>query len=176
MKDTAGLNTVALIEEHYIEGRGLPRTSVDFLRESYLSKGMLGRKSGKCGLYPAGSTTTVSVRANVFHHERDNAPNLYFLDLGVSNPRIAKIQHARRILSGSIDGRPLRTITISQHILDGILILLSTDRIYWICMGTSGGPDGRVKSCLLNGSFPWIAKSIGDLNALKEITLNELNR
>lgn len=48
-----GLDTVALIEDHYIEERQLsPTYTVDYLRREYISKGKLGAKSPFGGLYP----------------------------------------------------------------------------------------------------------------------------
>ncbi|KAK4075572.1 hypothetical protein Trihar35433_2132 [Trichoderma harzianum] len=48
-----GLDTVALIEDHYIKERQLsPTYTVDFLRREYLDKGRLGAKSPHGGLYP----------------------------------------------------------------------------------------------------------------------------
>ncbi|KAH0533454.1 hypothetical protein TsFJ059_002022 [Trichoderma semiorbis] len=51
--DAVGLDTVALIEDHYIKERQLsPTYTVDFLRREYLDKGRLGAKSPHGGLYP----------------------------------------------------------------------------------------------------------------------------
>ncbi|EHK25890.1 uncharacterized protein TRIVIDRAFT_189581 [Trichoderma virens Gv29-8] len=51
--DAVGLDTVALIEDHYIRERQLSSTyTVDFLRREYLAKGKLGAKSPCGGLYP----------------------------------------------------------------------------------------------------------------------------
>ncbi|KAJ8109729.1 hypothetical protein OPT61_g7244 [Boeremia exigua] len=51
--DQVGLDTVALIEQHYIAERGLSSThTVDFLKANYLDQGKLGNKSDKGGLYP----------------------------------------------------------------------------------------------------------------------------
>ncbi|KAK4184034.1 hypothetical protein QBC35DRAFT_541498, partial [Podospora australis] len=46
MMDHVGLDTVALIEQHYVNERGLsPELTVDFLKINYLDKGKLGTKS-----------------------------------------------------------------------------------------------------------------------------------
>ncbi|KAK7215871.1 hypothetical protein V2G26_003874 [Clonostachys chloroleuca] len=51
--DAVGLDTVALIEDHYIRERQLsPIYTVDFLRREYLAKGKLGAKPPHGGLYP----------------------------------------------------------------------------------------------------------------------------
>jgi 3-hydroxyacyl-CoA dehydrogenase len=55
MMDAVGLDTVAVIEQHYIKERGLNGgETVDFLEKNYISQGKLGAKSGKGGLYPPG--------------------------------------------------------------------------------------------------------------------------
>ncbi|KAM0445210.1 hypothetical protein ACHAO4_009915 [Trichoderma viride] len=50
--DVIGLDTVALIEDHYIKERGLSTDTVDFLRREYIAKGKLGAKSPHGGFYP----------------------------------------------------------------------------------------------------------------------------
>ncbi len=55
--DLVGLDTVAFIEEHYVKERGLSlEHTLDFLKREYISKGLLGAKSGKGGLFPAEHT------------------------------------------------------------------------------------------------------------------------
>ncbi|KAE8376418.1 NAD(P)-binding protein [Aspergillus bertholletiae] len=51
--DAVGLDTVAFIERHYIDERGLsPQKTVDFLQQNYLDHGKLGSKCPQGGLYP----------------------------------------------------------------------------------------------------------------------------
>ncbi|KAM7194186.1 NAD(P)-binding protein [Naviculisporaceae sp. PSN 640] len=53
MMDNAGLDTIALIEDHYVEERGLDSSlTSDFLWREYVNKGKLGKNSAKGGLYP----------------------------------------------------------------------------------------------------------------------------
>ncbi|XP_014557022.1 hypothetical protein COCVIDRAFT_15602 [Bipolaris victoriae FI3] len=52
ISEGVGLDTVALIEGHYVAERGLPSSHVDFLKAEYLDKGKLGNKSAKGGLFP----------------------------------------------------------------------------------------------------------------------------
>lgn len=48
LMDQVGLHTVCDIEDHYIKERGyLPEYAVNFIRQSYVTKGNLGRMSGK---------------------------------------------------------------------------------------------------------------------------------
>lgn len=51
LMDKVGLDTIAFIEDNYIQERGLDgRLTVDWLRENYISQGKLGDKSDKSGL------------------------------------------------------------------------------------------------------------------------------
>ncbi|KAJ5095330.1 Dehydrogenase [Penicillium alfredii] len=47
MMDTVGLDTVANIEEVYVQQRGLDPRAMQWLRDTYVSKGNLGSKGGK---------------------------------------------------------------------------------------------------------------------------------
>ncbi|EAW12128.1 3-hydroxyacyl-CoA dehydrogenase family protein [Aspergillus clavatus NRRL 1] len=47
MIDRVGLDTVYNIEKHYVEERGLDGKTIEWLKENYLDRGILGRKSGK---------------------------------------------------------------------------------------------------------------------------------
>jgi 3-hydroxyacyl-CoA dehydrogenase len=76
MMDAVGLDTVAFIEEHYIQERGLSSVAtVDYLKREFLSKGKLGAKSGAGGLYPPGQTTKTSSEAQG-DHSNLHAPTL----------------------------------------------------------------------------------------------------
>jgi 3-hydroxyacyl-CoA dehydrogenase len=75
MMEGVGLDTVELIEEHYIEERGLSgEKTTEFLKKNYISQGKLGAKSGKGGLYPPGHTTKTTPEKS--HHENLHAPSL----------------------------------------------------------------------------------------------------
>ena len=51
--DNVGLDTVSFIEQHYVSERGLDREHLDWLNETYVKHGKLGKKApGKGGLYP----------------------------------------------------------------------------------------------------------------------------
>src|SRR5690348_805352 len=60
MMDAIGLDTVAFIEDNYVQERHLDPTARDWLQKNYVDQGKLGAKSGKGGLYPAGETTKSS--------------------------------------------------------------------------------------------------------------------
>lgn len=76
MMDAVGLDTVELIEEHYMKERGLSgEKTVDFLKKNYIDHGKLGAKCGKGGLYPAGATTKTTGEKDS-HHDNVHAPSL----------------------------------------------------------------------------------------------------
>ncbi|KAF2634815.1 NAD(P)-binding protein [Massarina eburnea CBS 473.64] len=53
LMDKVGLDTVSLIEQHYINERGLDGAhTVEYLKREFLDQGKLGNKSEKGGLYP----------------------------------------------------------------------------------------------------------------------------
>ena len=57
-----GLDTVAFIENHYVEERKLSREkTVNFLQQNYLDRSKLGKKSDKGGLYSPESKLAVLI-------------------------------------------------------------------------------------------------------------------
>lgn len=52
MMDEVGLDTVAFIEDNYVQERGLDSTARDWVRENFVEKGKLGAKSENGGFYP----------------------------------------------------------------------------------------------------------------------------
>ncbi|PHH87862.1 hypothetical protein CDD83_8303 [Cordyceps sp. RAO-2017] len=136
MMDAVGLETVALIEQHYIKERGLPAAHVDFLR-SYIDAGRLGAKSVKGGLHPTGTTIKAKGEARCWH-DNVHAPE--------------KPLSSGRILVGSANGRPLRELVTGLVTPDGIGVSLRAGRIFWTSMGVPSDNDGRVCSCRLDGS------------------------
>lgn len=54
MMDSVGLDTVAFIEDNYVQERHLDPTARDWLQKNYVEQGKLGAKSDKGGLYSAG--------------------------------------------------------------------------------------------------------------------------
>lgn len=72
LMDKIGLDTVAFIEDNYIQERGLDGTmTVDWLREKYIEQGKLGNKSDGGGLYPKLGTPS------------ESEGRLYLLDVGL---------------------------------------------------------------------------------------------
>ncbi|GME37420.1 hypothetical protein GTA08_BOTSDO08520 [Neofusicoccum parvum] len=149
MMDDVGLDTVAFIEEHYIQERGLPSAHVEYLRENYTSQGKLGRKSTHGGLLaPADTSPTAPPPAQ---------PKLLVLDLGLSQPlgtakTPADIPHRGRVLELSADGTTTRTLADAQPLPDGLVHDPTTNRLYWTNMGDPSAADGSVLSSALDGS------------------------
>lgn len=150
MMDSVGLDTVSFIEKHYIAERGLPDVPVQFLQQ-YIDQGRLGAKSAKGGLLPPGHTTKA---ADVNHGDHDNvhAPLLYLLDIGLSAISLKDVFHSGRVLVGSLDERPLKTLVSEQHMPDGIDISLSAGKLFWTSMGVPSENDGSLFSSNLDGS------------------------
>lgn len=171
-----GLDTVAFIEDNYIEERRLdPAPTVNWLRKNYIDQGKLGAKSGKGGLYPPGDTTKPP-QASSGHHDNLAAPLLYFLDLGVgANFEASKGFSGGKVMTASADGNNLRTLIDDMTSPDGIDVSISTGRIFWTSMGIPGKPDGSVLSAKLDGSdvHPIIPK--GDTNTPKQLVIDHEN-
>lgn len=151
MMDAVGLDTVSLIEKHYIEERNLPDTGVLPFLQKYIDQGKLGAKSSKGGLYPPGHTTK-TVGENQTAYDNINAPALYILDLGLANDPNDAYQRGR-ILVGSADGKsPLRTVVDNQPLPDGIALSPAAGKLFWTNMGVPNINDGSVMSCNLDGT------------------------
>ncbi|MCJ1318258.1 hypothetical protein MMC15_003586 [Xylographa vitiligo] len=174
MMDAVGLDTVALIEEHYITERHLSSAfTVDYLRANYLSRGALGAKSNKGGLYPPGYTVKAAGEPSDDHHNV-HAPTLYFLDIGLST--LTDTMHAGRILVGAPDGRPTRTLVAGQTLPDGLDVDVAAGRLYWTNMGVPSQNDGCVRSCALDGSDVTTIIPSGHVHTPKQLVLDHANR
>jgi 3-hydroxyacyl-CoA dehydrogenase len=173
MMDAVGLDTVSLIEQHYMHERGLSgEGTVDFLQK-YIEDGRLGAKSGKGGLYPAGFTTKAADEPKGDHDDL-HAPTLYFLDIGLSNePKVAFSKG--RILAGNPDGRPTRTLVDNQHLPDGIAVSVPHDRIFWTNMGRPNDNDGALFSSKLDGSDVKEIVPQGKVHTPKQTFLDQQN-
>lgn len=151
MMDSVGLDTVSLIEKHYIQEWGLPDTGVIGFLQKYIDEGKLGAKSSKGGLYPAGHTTKTADQVQTAYDNLE-APALYILDLGLANEP-NEVYTKGRILVGSADGKsPLRTVVDHQSMPDGIALSPAAGKIFWTNMGVPNINDGSIRSCNLDGS------------------------
>ncbi|OHE94365.1 3-hydroxyacyl-CoA dehydrogenase [Colletotrichum orchidophilum] len=157
MMDEVGLDTVAFIEDHYVKERGLsPEYTVDFLQREYLSKGRLGKKSTKGGLYP-------------------HLPKIIALDLGMANED--DVSTSGQVLQLSSEGKLERVLVDRQHVPDGIDIDADdTQRIIWTCMGIPGRQDGTVLSSNLNGSDVKSLFAAGAINTPKQLIIESVSK
>ncbi|PFH58276.1 hypothetical protein XA68_13923 [Ophiocordyceps unilateralis] len=171
MMDAVGLDTVSMIEQHYINERGLPNTPIKFLKK-YIDEDRLGAKSVKGGIYPAGATTKAKGE-NAGHHDNVHAPLLYFLDMGLDH--LNDPFHSGRVLVGSPDGRPLKELVTGLMTPDGIGISLKAGKIFWTSMGIPADNDGSVCSCNLDGSDVKEVIPKGKVHTPKQLYMDHTN-
>lgn len=175
MMDVVGLDTVAFIEEHYIQELHLDGTNtVDFLRRNYLDKGKLGAKSGRGGLYPAGYTAEIRGN-NASNNDNLAAPTLYILDIGVGENTKNDYYHAGSILVATPDGKTLRRLIGGLEAPDGIDISISDNRIFWTNMGIPTQNNGTVQSAKLDGTDVKTVIEKGAVHTPKQITIDQVN-
>ncbi|KAE8385276.1 hypothetical protein BDV23DRAFT_190920 [Aspergillus alliaceus] len=162
--DQVGLDTVAFIESHYVQERGLPsEKTVDYLKKYYLDDGKLGNKSPKGGLYvPAEEKSTAN--------EDSTGPKILVLDIGLSaaNPT----NTSGEILELSSDGKVQRVLAPNQSLPDGIAVDSSTGRMFWTCMGVPGKDDGAIYSANLDGSGIQTVVPQGKINTPKQLAID----
>ncbi|KAG5760533.1 hypothetical protein H9Q72_011346 [Fusarium xylarioides] len=163
MMDTVGLDTVSFIEQHYIAERGLPDTPVKFLQK-YIDEGRLGAKSDKGGLLPSSKPV-----------QSGNESLLYFLDIGLLSGDAKTCASAGRVLVGSSDGKPMKTLVSDQRMPDGIDISKSAGKLFWTCMGNPWANDGAVVSCNLNGTDLKEIVPQGSVHTPKQLTVDNTN-
>lgn len=178
MMDAVGLDTVAFIEDNYVQERHLDPTARDWLQKNYVEQGKLGAKSGKGGLYPAGETTKSS-KDDTGHHDNLAAPRLYFLDIGmgsnVTDP--TKATTSGSIITASADGSKARTLVSGQSLPDGIDVSISAGKLFWTNMGTSASANnGSVMSSNLDGSGVRTIIPEGAVHTPKQIKIDHDNR
>ncbi|KAJ5614878.1 hypothetical protein N7528_008532 [Penicillium herquei] len=169
MMDETGLDMVAAIEQNYINERGLPSThTVDFLRESYLSRGKLGSKCQAGGFY----SPPVDVQ-NWPPYSFEPSPTMIF---AVDNAAGCALSlHEGRILAFNLAGVGLGALVGSQFLPDGIDIDRSTGRIFWTCMGFPGKPDGAIYSVNPDGTDIKTLIPAGAINTPKQLCLDPIN-
>ncbi|KLP08903.1 3-hydroxybutyryl-CoA dehydrogenase [Fusarium fujikuroi] len=163
MMDAVGLDTVSFIEQHYVDERGLPDTPVKFLQK-YIDDGRLGAKSDKGGLLPP--------RKSV---QSDHEPSLYFLDIGLSSGNAKGYASAGRVLVGSSNGEPMKTLVSGQRLPDGIDISKSAGKLFWTCMGNPSANDGAILSCNLDGTDLEEIVPQGLVHTPKQLTVDNTN-
>lgn len=162
LMDQVGLDTVAHIEEHYIEERGFDPSARDFVVREYVDKGKLGNKSQSGGLYPPQPEKPPSAPAQ----------SLYILDLGLTN--LSAPMTSGRVLKGSSDGKtPLSALTSSESLPDGITTL--SNRLYWTCMAPPSTNTGSIRSSTLSGEDTTTILPPGSVHTPKQITADSTN-
>lgn len=165
LMDQVGLDTVAFIEDNYVQERGLDtEMTVGWLRTKYVSEGKLGKKTPeKGGLYPPASAT------------KSKEPLLYYLDVGLgSNLRdISQVGKNGKILCRDPSGT-VNTIVKDLPLPDGIDFSASTQRLFWTNMGTQlSTNDGSVQSCALDGSDIRTIIPKGNVRTPKQLVLDD---
>ncbi|KAJ5607579.1 hypothetical protein N7537_004198 [Penicillium hordei] len=161
--DNVGLDTVAFIEGHYVEERGLsPEKTVNFLKSKYLDHGKLGTKCSKGGLYPASDPTPVKVDSK--------KPEILVLDLGLS--AATPSMTSGEILRVSADGKVQKSILKDQSLPDGLAVDSTSGRIFWTCMGVPGKPDGAVYSANVDGTDIKTLVVPGNINTPKQLAID----
>ncbi len=150
LMDQIGLDTVAFIEDNYVEERGLDGTmTVDWLREHYIRQGKLGLKSTHGGLYaketaPQPSSTPDAADGSIY---------LLDVGLGANNADVTNVPKAGRILRFDPSTKKPTTLVSNQSLPDGIDISRTTNRMFWTNMGAATSThDGSVLSARLDGS------------------------
>ncbi|PKY00359.1 hypothetical protein P168DRAFT_244397 [Aspergillus campestris IBT 28561] len=159
--DAVGLDTVSLIEKHYIAERGLPADkTVDFLQTNYLDQGKLGSKCPHGGLYPPAEATNGD----------SQSANLLVLDIGLSAKQPSLT--AGEVLEISPAGRVQRVLAKGQALPDGIAVDPNSKRMFWTTMGIPGKEDGAVLSANLDGTDTQTIVPPGAINTPKQMTMD----
>ncbi|KAH3956548.1 hypothetical protein HBI56_237530 [Parastagonospora nodorum] len=178
MMDAVGLDTVAFIEDNYIQERHLDATARDWLQKNFIDKGRLGAKSGKGGLYPPGETTKGS-KDEGGHHDNLAAPRLYFLDIGMgSNIKdLRKSMTSGSVMTASADGSNVRELVGGQSLPDGIDVSISAGKLFWTNMGKSPSENnGSVMAANLDGSNVQTIIPEGKVHTPKQIKIDHDNK
>jgi len=173
--DNVGLDTVALIESHYIAERGLSSThTIDYLKSNYLDHGKLGSKCDKGGLYPPAkkdsSTNGTHTNGVAVNGKSSSEPTIIVLDVGLSAAEPGN--GAGEVLQLSTDGSAPKSLIAGQALPDGITIDKTSERMFWTCMGEPGDKDGAVYSAKIDGTDQRTVIDSGKINTPKQLCLD----
>ncbi|KAM0255262.1 hypothetical protein ACHAQJ_005917 [Trichoderma viride] len=167
--DNVGLDTVAFIENHYIEERGLSsEKTVDFLQKNYLDNGRLGTKSAKGGLYPPTEVKPAATNGTL------NESKILVLDVGLS--AAVPSMHSGEILQVSLDGKSQQVLVRNQSMPDGLDIDRESGRMFWTNMGIPGKNDGVLCSANVDGTDIRTIVSAGSINTPKQLVVESLEK
>ncbi|KAH8434884.1 putative 3-hydroxyacyl-CoA dehydrogenase [Aspergillus melleus] len=183
LMDLIGLDTVAFIEDNYIQERGLDSRPVDWLREKYIDSGRLGLKSQEGGLYPPTdppSSVEVEKKSNGIKSNSAQAngadqETVYVLDVGLgANNELSTFNSAGKILRYSPATGKRVPIVQGQSLPDGIDISRKADRIFWTSMGRATHTcDGAVYSANLDGTDIKTLLPPGSVHTPKQLVVEE---
>ncbi|KAG9950896.1 3-hydroxyacyl-CoA dehydrogenase, partial [Aureobasidium melanogenum] len=168
--DSVGLDTVALIEKHYIQERGLNSAlTVDFLQEHYLDHGRLGMKSDKSGLYaPQPSKPQPPLAAQAPQKK------LIVLDTGLGQPLAGKapadIISCGRLIEVSLDNQAQCVLSEGLPLPDGVDA--HNGKLYYTNMGMPSLNNGSVYSLNLNGTNPTTIVPPGKIFTPKQLSID----
>ncbi|KAJ5545274.1 Dehydrogenase multihelical [Penicillium sp. DV-2018c] len=176
LMDQIGLDTVAFIEDNYIQEKGYDAgPTVDWLRREYIEKGRLGKKSEKGGLYPPlPKPSPEAAPANT--HSATASKGIYLLDvgLGVNAKDVSEVPTNGKILHLNLATQKLTPVIVGQNLPDGIDVSPSTRRIFWTNMGRStAGCDGSVWSADLAGGYVKCLVPVGKVHTPKQLVAIE---
>ncbi|KEQ63466.1 uncharacterized protein M437DRAFT_74720 [Aureobasidium melanogenum CBS 110374] len=168
--DSVGLDTVALIEKHYIQERGLNSAlTVDFLQEHYLDHGKLGMKSDKGGLYaPQPSKPQPPLAAQAPQKK------LIVLDTGLGQPLAGKapadIISCGRLIEVSLDNQARCVLSEGLPLPDGVAA--HNGKLYYTNMGMPSLNNGSVCSLNLDGTNPTTIVPPGKIFTPKQLSID----
>ncbi|KAJ6438801.1 3-hydroxyacyl-CoA dehydrogenase, NAD binding domain [Purpureocillium lavendulum] len=171
--DIIGLDTVAKVEQHYIEERGLPDQPVKFL-QGYIDQGKLGLKSPYGGLLSPSNPAPASKKDDE-RNGKTHDPALYIVDIGLSTGTFPGLLQAGRILVDFQDTKPLKSIVSSQRTPDGIDISESAAKLFWTSMGMPTDKDGAIYASDLDGRNVTEIVSRGSIHTPKQLTVDKEN-
>ncbi|EGO51350.1 hypothetical protein NEUTE1DRAFT_132332 [Neurospora tetrasperma FGSC 2508] len=175
MMDRVGLDTVAFIEDNYINERKLDGSlTVDWLRNHYITQGKLGLKTPEQGgLYPP---STVVAAAGTTTAEKQMPP-IFVLDVGLganspAYPSLAAISTNGKILRLDAPNQPPKALVTGLPLPDGIDVDPSANRMYWTNMGADvTAKDGSLMSATLDGTDKKVLLGDGILTTPKQLVL-----
>lgn len=177
LMDQVGLDTVAFIEDNYIQERGLPSTTVDWIRKEYIDQGRLGKKSEKGGLYPPLAKSSSAEASPA--HPHSAAKDIYLLDVGLGGNAkdVSQVHSNGKILRLNLATQKLTPVVVGQNLPDGIDVSLETQRVFWTNMGRSTAAcDGSVWSASMDGGDIACLVPVGEVHTPKQLAVNELRK